>query len=112
MINDLADLQDDLNKLEYQYKKMVATYKRDAMKLGAKTREIECVEYLGNSEEEERKLSTLMGSIFDRRRAVRILWGKVEAWKAQKDIWRSDSFHQITGRGAPSENFFGSEDEN
>ncbi len=113
IINDLAEVQDDLNKKEYQYKKLVATYKRTAMKAGAKTREVEIVEHLGNNPEEEENLDTLMQSIFDRKLAVRILWGKVEAWKSNRDLYRSDSYHEFAGSapiGKPTENFFEGED--
>ena len=112
-VNDLADVQDDLNKKEYEYKKLVANCKRDAMKSGAKTREVENVEFLGNNKAEEAKLDALMLSIFDRKKAVRILWGKLEAWKSQRDLYRTDSYHEVTGSrplGKPND-FFGSEEE-
>ncbi len=121
IINDLAEVQDDLNKKEYQYKKLVATYKRIAMNAGAKTREVEIVEHLGNTPEEEKKLDTLMQSIFDRKRAVRILWGKLEAWKSHRDLYRSDSYHEFAGSApigrpieaeppaTPPDDFFGKE---
>ncbi len=115
IINDLADVQDDLNKKEYEHKKLVATCKRTAMAAGAKTREVELVEHLGNTPEEEAKLDGLMQSIFDRKRAVRILWGKVEAWKSHRDLYRSDSYHEFAGStpiGKPPEKFFESEEEN
>ena len=99
IINDLADVQDDLNRQEYEYKKTVAGYKKTAMQAGKKTREVEIVEYLGNTPEEEKVLDEMMLKILDRRKAVRILWGKVEAWKANKDLFRSDSYHIVTGRG-------------
>lgn len=113
IVNDLAEVQDDLNKKEYQYKKLVATYKRTAMKVGAKTREVEIVEHLGNNPEEEKTLDILMESIFDRKRAVRILWGKLEAWKSNRDLYRSDSYHEFAGSapiGKPVEKFFEGED--
>ena len=112
MVNDLADVQDDLNKIEYQYKKLVANCKRFAMNSGAKTREVENVEYLGNNAEEEKRLDALMQQLFDRKKAVRILWGKIEAWKAKKDLYRSDSYHMVTAKGAPAGGFFDSEEEN
>ena len=110
MVNDLADVQDDLNHMEYEYKKLVANCKRDAMNSGAKTREVENVEFLGNNKEEEKRLDALMQQIFDRKKAVRILWGKLEAWKAKKDLYRSDSYHTVTAKGAPG-GFFDSEEE-
>jgi hypothetical protein len=113
MVNDLADVQDDLNKKEYEYKKLVANCKRDALASGAKTREVENVEFLGNNKEEEAKLDKLMLTIFDRKKAVRILWGKLEAWKSQRDLYRTDSYHEVTGSRplGKSSDFFGSEEE-
>lgn len=109
IVDDLADIQDELNKMEYQYSKKVATNVRSAITRGAKTRELDCVKVLGNNEEEQKLLDALMESIQDRKKAVRMLWGKVEAWKAKKELYRTDSYHQITGK--PDKSFF-SEDEN
>ena len=109
IVDNLADIQDELNKMEYQYSKKVATNVRSAITRGAKTRELDCVKVLGNNEEEQKLLDALMESIQDRKKAVRMLWGKVEAWKAKKELYRTDSYHQITGK--PDKSFF-SEDEN
>jgi len=108
-VDQLADLQDDLNKLEYVYSKTVATNVRNAIKRGAKTRELDCVKVLGNNEEEQKKLDSLMEQIHERKKAIRILWGKVEAWKANKELYRTDSYHQVTGR--PDKGFFSDEGE-
>lgn len=97
MVNDLAAVQDDLNKSEYTYKKLVAECRRTAMKNGAKTREVDNVEFLGNNSDEESKLDKLMMDIFDRRKAIRILWGKIEAWKSSRDLYRTDSYHMVGG---------------
>jgi len=105
LVDNLADVQDELNKTEYQYSKKVANNVRSAIKRGAKTREIDCVKVLGNTEEEQKVLDGLMETIHDRKKAVRILWGKVEAWKASKDLYRVDSYHQVGSRG-----FFGDKD--
>jgi hypothetical protein len=99
LVDALADLQDDLNKYEYEYSKKVAVYIREAMKREAKTRELDCVKVLGNNEEEEKILDALQAQINDRKKAIRMLWGKIEAWKANKDLYRTDSYHQISGRG-------------
>jgi hypothetical protein len=109
LIDTLADLQDDLNKMEYEYSKKVAVNVRSAINRGAKTRELDCVKVLGNSEEEQRILDGLQAQIFDRKKAIRILWGKIEAWKAQKELYRTDSYHQITGK--PDKSFFSEEGE-
>ncbi len=108
LVDTLADLQDDLNKMEYEYSKKVANNVRNAIRRGAKTRELDCVKVLGNSEEEEKVLDGLQTQIFDRKKAIRILWGKIEAWKAQKELYRTDSYHSVTGK--PDKSFF-SEDE-
>jgi len=106
-VDTLADLQDDLNKLEYEYDKKVAINIRGAIQRGAKSREIDCVKILGNNDEEQRVLDGLKASINERKKAIRILWGKIEAWKAGKDLYRTDSYHQVTGR----EGFGGSNEE-
>lgn len=108
LVDSLADVQDDLNKLEYQYSKKVANNVRSAIGRGAKTRELDCVKVLGNNEEEHKGLDALMESIHDRKKAVRMLWGKIEAWKAQKELFRTDSYHQITGK--PIKSLFGEEE--
>lgn len=99
LIDSLADIQDELNKTEYEYNKKVATNVRSALRRGAKTKELDCVKVLGNNDEEERVLDGLLVAINDRKKAVRILWGKIEAWKASKDLYRVDSYHQIGGYG-------------
>lgn len=104
LVDNMADLQDDLNKFEYAYAKKVATFMRAALQRGAKTRELDCVKVLGNDAAEEKELDTLTDQINDRKKAIRMLWGKIEAWKANKDLYRTDSYHQISGKGYFSEN--------
>ena len=108
IVDNLADIQDELNKMEYQYSKRVANNVRSAISRGAKTRELDCVKVLGNTEEEQKVLDGLMESIYDRKIAVRMLWGKIEAWKAKKELYRTDSYHQITGK--PDKSFFSEEE--
>ena len=107
IVDNLADIQDELNKMEYEYSKKVATNIRSAINRGAKTRELDTVKVLGNTEEEQKVLDGLMDSIHDRKKAVRMLWGKVEAWKAKKDLYRTDSYHTIGGK--PDKSFFSEE---
>lgn len=104
LVDNLADIQDELNKMEYQHSKKIATNVRSAISRGAKTRELDCVKILGNTDEERKVLDGLMESIYDRKKAVRMLWGKIEAWKAKKELYRTDSYHQITGK--PDTSFF------
>ena len=106
-VDELADIQDELNKMEYQYSKKVATNVRSAIARGAKTKELDCVKVLGNNEEEQKALDALQEQIQDRKKATRMLWGKIEAWKAQKELYRTDSYHQITGK--PDKSFFDEE---
>lgn len=108
LVDSLADAQDELNKMEYQYSKKIATNVHSAIGRGAKTRELDCVKVLGNNEEEQKALDALMEQIHDRKKTVRMLWGKIEAWKAQKELFRTDSFHQITGK--PGRGFFAEDD--
>jgi len=108
IVDSLADVQDELNKMEYEYSKKVATNIRNAIARGAKTRELDCVKVLGNSEEERKVLDALQDQIQDRKKAVRMLWGKIEAWKAKKELYRTDSYHQITGK--PDKSFFAEEE--
>jgi len=108
LVDKLADVQDELNRLEYGYSKMVANNIRSAINRGAKTRELDCVKVLGNTDEEQRVMDGLMEQIHDRKKVVRMLWGKIEAWKAKKELYRTDSYHQITGR--PDKSFFSEEE--
>ncbi len=108
LVDKLADVQDELNKMEYEYSKKVANNVRSAINRGAKTRELDCVKVLGNNEEEQKVLDGLQQQIFDRKKATRMLWGKIEAWKAQKELYRTDSYHQITGK--PDKSFFSDEE--
>ena len=107
-VDKIADTQDELNRMEYIYDKKVAANVRSALGRGAKTRELDCVKVLGNNEEEQKILDSTMESIYDRKKAVRMLWGKIEAWKAKKELYRTDSYHQITGK--PDKSFFSEED--
>jgi len=108
LVDNLADIQDELNKMEYQYSKKVATNVRNAINRGAKTRELDCVKVLGNTDEERKALDALIEQIHDRKKAARILWGKIEAWKSSKELYRTDSYHQGTGK--PDRGFFGEAD--
>lgn len=104
LIDRLADLQDDLNKKEYTYSKLVAVNVRKAIQRGAKTRELDCVKVLGNDDVEKQVLDKLQQEIFDRKKDIRMVWGAIEAWKAEKDLYRTDSYHQVTG--TPDGSFF------
>ena len=108
LVDSVADIQDELNKMEYEYSKKVATNVRNAINRGAKTRELDCIKVLGNTEEEQTVLDSLMNQINDRKKAIRILWGKIEAWKAEKELYRTDSYHQVTGK--PDKSFFPDEE--
>uniref|UniRef100_A0A6M3LAZ1 Uncharacterized protein n=1 Tax=viral metagenome TaxID=1070528 RepID=A0A6M3LAZ1_9ZZZZ len=108
LVDKLADVQDELNKIDYEYSKKVANNVRSAINRGAKTRELDCVKVLGNNEEEQKVLDGLQQQIFDRKKATRMLWGKIEAWKAQKELYRTDSYHQVTGK--PDKSFFSDEE--
>ncbi len=109
IVDQLADIQDELNKMEYEYSKKVANNIRTAIRRGAKTRELDVVKVLGNSEEEEKVLDGLQQQIFDRKKATRMLWGKIEAWKAKKELYRTDSYHTVGGR--PDKSFFSEDNE-
>jgi hypothetical protein len=98
LVDELADIQDDLNKLEYRLKKITAQNVREAMNSGAKTREADLVKDLGNTKEQEREMDILNEQIFEKKKQVRVLWGRIEAWKAEKDLYRTDSYHQVGGR--------------
>jgi len=100
LVDELADVQDELNKLEYQYSKAVAANVRSAIGRGAKTRELDCVKVLGNNDEEKLKLDALQEQIFDKKKRTRVLWGKIEAWKAYKELYRTDSYNNYGIRGA------------
>lgn len=98
--DDLADVKDHLLKLEYSYEKKVAANIRTAMNRGAKTRELDVIKILGNNDEEEKYLDSLVNNIHDTKKAVSILYGKINAWQSRKELYRSDLYNQVGGYGS------------
>jgi hypothetical protein len=101
LINELADKKSQLANSEYEYEKDKAHNIKRAMDDKAKTRAIDYVKVIGITEEDEKRLDGLKKHIINLNREITILYGKIEAWKAEKEIYRTDSFHQVTGRGTP-----------
>jgi len=97
-INSLADLQAQVNNKKYQLSKLVAKNIRRAIKNGAKTKEIDYIKVVGNDEDEEKQLDKLNEEVHEGERAIRVLWGSVEAWKAKKELYKTDSYHDGTGK--------------
>jgi hypothetical protein len=101
LVDALADEKDNLSNMEYLYDKKVATNLRSAMNRGAKTRELDVVKVLGNNAIEEKEVDQLMAQIFDSKKKVAILYGKINVWMAKKELYRTDMYHQVGGFGAP-----------
>jgi nucleoid DNA-binding protein len=97
LMDRLADLKDDVAKLEYQLEKSIANNIRTALQRGAKTREVDCVKILGNSKQEERELDDLKQRIIETKKEINITQGRVYAWQASKDLYVTDSYHQVRG---------------
>jgi hypothetical protein len=97
LCDHIADLKEDLQKAERQYEKQQAKYVFDAMKRGAKTRELDCVKLLGNSSEEERLLDEIFSIIVKKKKEVNLTQSAINTWLARKDLYISDNYHQIRG---------------
>jgi len=99
LINELADTKTDLANLEYEFEKAKAHNVKDALSsdISNKSRAVDYVKVIGNSEKDEQYLDGLMSRIISKRREITILYGKIEAWKSNKELYRTDSYHQVTG---------------
>jgi hypothetical protein len=101
--NDLAVARDQLSKREYQLEKIKAKNVRIAMQNKATTRTAEVVKVIGNNEEEEQELDKLNYEIIELKRVISLLFGKLELWRAQKDLYISDTRQMAKGTGFFSE---------
>jgi hypothetical protein len=90
---------------EYECDVFVARCMRIAATSGAKSREIDIVKYIGNTEEDALKINELKMRMIEARKKANISYGKTEAWKAQKDLYRTDSYNMVGGM--PNGSFFG-----
>jgi len=97
LLDKLADLKDDIAKLEWQLERTIAVNVRTALNKGAKTREVDCVKSLGNDAKEASQLDMLKQAIIDAKKNLNATQGKVYAWQAGKDLYVTDSYHQVRG---------------
>jgi len=98
LTNTLADQKAKCTELEYAFEKAKAHYIKTAMDSKAKTRAIDYVKVIGNTAKDEEYLDGMKRQIIELNRQITISYGKIEAWKSNKDLYRTDSYHQITGR--------------
>lgn len=99
LTNQLADAKTDLANLEWEFEKARAQNVKEALSsdISNKSRAVDYVKIIGNNEKQGIYLDGLMSRIINRKRDVTILYGKLQAWEAAKDIYRSDSYHTIRG---------------
>lgn len=100
LTSQLADVKTDLANLEWEFEKAKAHNIKSALlsNVSNKSRAVDYAKVIGNTEKDEIYLNGLMTRIINKKRDVNILYGKIEAWKANKELYRSDSYHQVTGR--------------
>lgn len=99
LTNSLADAKTNLANLEWEFEKAKAHNIKDALLSGVsnKSRAVDYAKVIGNSDKDEKYLDGLMNRIISTKREITILYGRIEAWKANKEIYRTDSYHQVTG---------------
>lgn len=95
--SELADARAKYSELEYTFEKTRARNIKNAMDNHVKTRAIDYIKVLGNSEKEEQYLDWLKKQMIDLNRQITVLYGRARAWEAGKDLYRSDSYHMIKG---------------
>jgi len=100
LTSQLADVKTDLTTLEWEFEKAKAHNIKNALSsnISNKSRAVDYAKVIGNDDKDEQYLDGLMSRIINKKRDVTILYGKIEAWKSNKELYRSDSYHQVTGR--------------
>jgi|GEM_PF-3035156 len=100
LTNELADAKTALNSLEWEFEKAKAHNIKNVLmsNVSNKSRAVDYAKVIGNSDTDENYLDGLMSRIIGKKRDITMLYGKIEAWKANKDLYRSDSYHQVGGR--------------
>lgn len=96
-VDQLADKKAEYSRKEYLFAKTTAHNIKKAKLSGAKTRDIDFVKVIGNNTKEEEFLDALKEEMVELQREITVLYGKMEAWKSNRDLYRSDSYHQVTG---------------
>lgn len=99
LTNQLADAKTTLSELEWEFEKAKAQYIKETLSSNVpnKSRAVDYAKVIGNDEKQGKYLDGLMSRIRDVKRTITILYGKIEAWKSNKDLYRTDSYHQVTG---------------
>lgn len=100
LTNKLADAKTELSALEWEFEKSKAHNIKNALSSGVsnKSRAVDYAKVIGNCDADEQYLDGLVSRMIDKKRDITILYGRVEAWKSNKDLYRSDSYHQVGGR--------------
>jgi len=98
--NDLADSKTDLANLEWELEKARAHNIKNVLTsdIKNKSRAVDYAKVIGSTEKDEKYVDGLMARVIKIKRDITILYGKIEAWKANKDLYRSDSYFQVTSR--------------
>lgn len=110
LTDKLADAKTELATLEWEFEKAKASNIKQALSSGIsnKSRAVDYVKVIGNDDKQAKYLDGLMQRIISKRRDITIIYGELEAWKSNKELYRTDSYHQVTGsRGS----FLGADDE-
>lgn len=99
LTNSLADAKTSLANLEWEFEKAKAHNIKTALTsdIGNKSRAVDYVKIIGNTDKDENYLDGLMSRIINLKRDITMFYGKIEAWKSNKDLYRTDSYHQVTG---------------
>ena len=99
LTNQLADAKTDLATLEWEFEKAKAHNIKNALSssVSNKSRAVDYAKVIGNCDRDEQYLDGLMSRIINKKRDITVLYGRVQAWEAQKDLYRTDSYHMIRG---------------
>lgn len=100
LIDRLADAKTNLSDLEWELEKAKAHNIKNALTsdISNKSRAVDYAKIIGNDDKDEKYVDGLMTRIIKIKRDITILYGQIEAWKARKDLYRSDSYFQVTSR--------------
>ena len=104
--NQLADVKTNLANLEWELEKAKAHNIKDALDsdIKNKSRAVDYVKVIGNDDKQGGYLDGLTSRMISKKRDIMIMYGKIEAWKSNKELYRTDSYHQVTAsRGAAYE---------
>lgn len=106
LTDKLADAKTELAQFEWEFEKAKAQYVKQALSsdISNKSRAVDYVKVIGNDDKQGGYLDGLTSRMISKKRDIMIMYGKIEAWKSNKELYRTDSYHQVTAsRGAAYE---------